>query len=84
MHSYNRYRYLNGVRLIFVDLLLKPCPHLFKLSPTLIIFCRSSIRKLSLIFLGGVCVCDHQLGGWGVGCGGGLGSDRQISLAIYL
>jgi len=72
MHSYNRYRYLNGVRLIFVDLLLKPCPHLFKLSPTLIIFCRSSIPKLGLIFLGWVCVSDQPLGDveWGVVVGG--------------
>jgi len=32
---------------------------------------RSSIPKLGQIFLGGVCIFDHPLGGWGGG--GGLG-----------
>ena len=34
---------------------------------------RSSIPKLGQIFLGGVCVLDHPLGGWGVGVVVGLG-----------
>ena len=39
----------------------------------------SSIPKLSPIFLGGVCVCDHQLGGCGWGVVVGLG---KIGLLI--
>ena len=37
-------------------------------QPNPVAFCRSSVLKLSRIFLGGVCVCDYSLGDgeWGV------------------